>query len=145
MPNICIGSDHRGYDNKSVVVAILTPIGYRVNDVGVTNSVPSDFADYASMVCENVLRGVSDFGILIDETGNGMAMVCNRTKAIRAFVISNPETAIKDASVAKRLYDANVLCFSNKIEPDTISECVNAYIEEEFQGGRQESRISELR
>ena len=80
-------------------------------------------------------------GILICGSGYGVSIAANRYKGIRAVVCRTP----KEAEMARRHNDANVLClgadFTNKEESYKI---VDAFLTTKFEGGRHLRRVKKL-
>jgi ribose 5-phosphate isomerase B len=65
-----------------------------------------DYPDSAHPVCQDVVSGVSQYGILLCGTANGMAMTANKYSDIRAGLAWIPEIA----QLVREHNDANILC-----------------------------------
>ena len=83
---LSIGSDHGGFTLKQELVKRLQADGFEVDDKGPANTDSVDYPDYALKVCEDVVNGKSDFGVLVCTTGIGMSMSANKFHGIRAAV-----------------------------------------------------------
>ena len=51
---IAIGSDHRGYDAKRRIIALLQQLGHEVQDVGPFGNESVDYPDFALQVASAV-------------------------------------------------------------------------------------------
>ena len=81
---IPIASDHAGYELKERLEAVLTELGYDVEDLGTHSPASTDYPDYAHPLAEKVQRGEVQRGVLLCGTGNGMAYAANRHREVRA-------------------------------------------------------------
>ena len=59
---IAIGSDHRGFEAKERIKALLQSIGLDVEDYGAHASQPCDYPDTGLAVAEAVSTGLADRG-----------------------------------------------------------------------------------
>lgn len=135
---IAIGADHGGYDLKEKIKAFIESRGYEVDDVGCFSTESTDYPEQAEAVCESVLSGRCERGILICGTGIGMSMAANRKKGIRAALCNG----IFTAEMSRRHNDANVLCMGARVIGDALAiEMTRVWIETAFDGGRHSRRI----
>ena len=74
---IAVGSDHRGYDAKQVVKAMITQMGHECIDFGTDGTNPVDYPDLAYVVAKAVSDGQAQRAILICATGLGMNIAAN--------------------------------------------------------------------
>ena len=81
---LSIGSDHAGFPLKGPVIALVKSWGYNVKDCGTFNEDPVDFPDIAQKVCDDVLAGRAQRGILVCGTGVGACIAGNKVRGIRA-------------------------------------------------------------
>jgi ribose 5-phosphate isomerase B len=61
--------------------------------MGSFDETPVDFPDIAAKVCEKILSGEAERGIMFCGTGVGAAIACNKTPGIRASVCHDIYTA----------------------------------------------------
>ncbi len=110
---IGVAADHGGKVLKSRIRAFLTRLGFEVVDFGVEESSTAsvDYPDYAKLLCEAILAGRLDSGILICGSGIGMSIAANRYPGIRAALVWSTETA----ALAKQHNHANVLCLGERV------------------------------
>jgi ribose 5-phosphate isomerase B len=139
---VAVGCDHRGIGLKEKVKACLRKLGCTVVDFGTDSEASVDYPDFGFQVANAVRDSQADFGITVCWTGNGMNIVANKVKGVRAGLALNPEMAY-----LTRLHnDANVLTLSQKYTPeDQVEEIVKNFLETRFEGGRHASRIEKIR
>jgi RpiB/LacA/LacB family sugar-phosphate isomerase len=111
---IAVASDHRGYWHKKDIIEHFKQNGYYVTDCGTdSDAVPVDYPDYIKPVAEHVLKHRDTFGILICNSGTGMAIAANRIRGIRAALCYREEIV----KLAREHTDANVICFGAAFVP----------------------------
>ena len=138
---IALGSDHAGFDLKQFVREHLSARGVEVMDLGTDSTLSVDYPDYAKKVCEAVLDGSADRGVLLCATGIGMSMMANRFRGIRAALCHDHFTTV----AARRHNDANVLVLGGRIlGTDLAREIVDTWLETPFEGDRHERRIKKF-
>ncbi len=79
-----MGSDHRGFEVKRRIVALLGRLGHEIIDVGPNGHDSVDYPDFGLQVGEAVGQRRCDRGILICGTGIGMCIAANKVKGVRA-------------------------------------------------------------
>lgn len=107
---IAIASDHAGFYIKNQLVEMLSK-EYKVIDFGTFSDISCDYPDYAVKVAKAVKNNQADKGILICATAEGMCIVANKFKGIRAGVCYSDD-------VAKLLAEhnfVNIICFPSRI------------------------------
>jgi ribose 5-phosphate isomerase B len=138
---VAIASDHRGYQLKEKVIALLKSKGHVVVDDGPSSDEAVDYPDFAALVARKVSAGEVDRGILICGTGIGMAISANKFPGIRAAACTDEVTA----ELSRRHNDLNVLCLSGDLlSPRVIERLVEVWIATEFEGGRHERRVAKI-
>jgi len=138
---IAIGSDHRGYQLKAKVVAMLEEGGHEVDDVGTMGSDSVDYPDYALIVGKKISRQESDRGILVCGTGIGMAIAANKISGVRAATCWDELTA----EMSRRHNDVNVLCLSaDMLGEPLVRRLVEVWIKTDFEGGRHARRVEKI-
>ena len=135
---IAIGCDHGGILLKELVANRLLDLGHDVDDQGCHSDESVDYPKYGKLICEMVLNGSCDRGILICGTGIGMSMVANRYEGIRAALCHEQFTA----KMSREHNDANVLCLGARVVgPGLALEIVETWVQTDFAGGRHLRRI----
>lgn len=139
---IAIGSDHAGYGLKQTVIQHLEDLGIAFNDYGTYSSMSCDYPDYAEAVCQAIMKGQADKGILICGTGIGMSMAANRHKEIRAALCGD----CFSAKATREHNDANVLCMGARVLGEGLAlQIVDTFLETEFSNGANHvRRISKM-
>jgi ribose 5-phosphate isomerase B len=138
---IAVGSDHRGYLQKTRVVLLLQERGHEVIDVGTHDSASVDYPDIAAMVGQLVSRGDVDRGILICGTGVGMAIAANKFAGVRASAIHDELTA----ELCRRHNDVNVMCLSGDMLGNRpLDAMLDIWLNTQFEAGRHARRVEKI-
>jgi ribose 5-phosphate isomerase B len=96
---IYLGADHAGYELKETIKKHLDNRRFSYIDVGAFELQESDdYPDFGSLVAKKVSISNKDRGILICGAGNGMAIVANKFKGVRATLAWNEYTAEKSVT-----------------------------------------------
>jgi ribose 5-phosphate isomerase B len=141
MKKIAIGCDHAGFELKEEIKSYLTQKGYVVQDFG-TNSLDSvDYPDYVHPLATSVENGENPLGIVICGSGNGVNITVNKHQGVRSALCWDPELA----KMARLHNDANILALSARyVDPKISMACVDAFLENEFEGGRHQNRVNKI-
>ena len=138
---IAIGSDHGGFELKEHIKKHLAENGIEVKDFGVHSEDSVDYPDCAKPVCEAVLSGGYEFGILVCGTGIGISMAANKFKGIRAALCAD----VFSAKMAKEHNNANVICLGGRVTGrEKAFMIVDTFTDAKFQGGRHAERIKKI-
>lgn len=138
---IAIGSDHRGYQSKEKIKALLTSKGHEVKDFGTESPASCDYPDAAYPTCRAVVTRECDLGILLCGSGIGMSMSANKVRGIRAALCHDELTA----EMSRRHNDANILCLpADLIGDELIRRIVEVWLKSSFEGGRHERRVRKM-
>lgn len=138
---VAMCSDHAGYELKEVIKQHLQTAGITVEDFG-TDSVDScDYPDFAHPCAEAVQSGKDYPGIALCGSGNGMAMVLNKHRGIRAALCWDVELA----RLARAHNDANILVLPARfINANKALAIVETFFSTPFDGGRHEKRVKKI-
>ena len=138
---IGICNDHAGVDYKNRLTEYLTAKGYEIVNFGTDTPESIDYPDVAHPLAEAVETGKVDLGIAFCGTGNGMAMTLNKHQGIRAGICWSKEIG----QLIKQHNKANVLVLPARfISYETVVESTDAWLAEEFEGGRHQNRINKM-
>jgi ribose 5-phosphate isomerase B len=138
---VVVASDHRGYDAKQVVKAIVTQMGHECIDVGTDTATPVDYPDLAYMAGKSVSDQMADRAILICATGLGMSIAANKVRGVRAALCHDELSA----QISRDHNDANVLCLSgDQLGEVLLRKVVEAWMSTEFSGGRHQRRVNKI-
>ncbi len=140
--NIVIGCDHAGFALKGEVIAHLREAGHTVIDVGTNSADSCHYPVYARAVCQKILQGEAERGILICGTGIGMSIAANKHRGIRAACCSDTFSA----RLTREHNDANVLCFGERVVGLGLAlDLVDAFLGAEYLNeGNHPTRVAML-
>jgi ribose 5-phosphate isomerase B len=135
-----IASDHAGWDLKEKIKQQFPQIEWI--DFGTSNGSESvDYPDFANQVAHAIEQSPEAKGILICGSGQGMAIRANKFSWIRAALVWSPEAT----ELARKHNDANVLCIGSRLIPhDVAFQCLQTFINTDFEGGRHQNRVNKL-
>jgi ribose 5-phosphate isomerase B len=140
-PIIAIGCDHAGYEYKEILRAKLADEGYEVINFGTDSPASVDYPDFVHPVCDAILNGNAQKGILLCGSANGVAITANRHKHIRAAVCWDSELA----HLSRAHNDANVICIPSRfVAIQLADEMVHEFFKTEFEGGRHQRRVEKI-
>ena len=126
---LAVGADHAGFPLKGPVVALLRSWGHTVTDCGTHSADPVDFPDIARKVCDEVLGGRAQRGILVCGTGVGACIAGNKVRGIRAALCHDTYSAHQCVEHD----DVNLLCMGAWIiGPKVAEEILSAYLKATF-------------
>jgi ribose 5-phosphate isomerase B len=139
---IALGSDHAGYDLKTLLKSTLVAWGHDVLDLGTTSATePVDYPDFGAAVGRAVVSGDAELGVACCGTGIGVAMAANKVPGVRAAVVHDVTTG----HLAREHNHANVLCMGGRLLGSVEAiESLEAWLNAKPQA-RHEVRIEKLR
>lgn len=139
--DLVIGSDHAGLSMKAAIVSHLNGLGHTVLDKGTHTTDSIDYPDYAKAVADSVVSGEASLGFLVCGTGQGMSMAANKVNGVRSAVVSDTFSA----RAVREHNNANVLCLGQRVIGEGLAlELVDAFISQDFAGGRHERRVNKI-
>jgi len=138
---IVVGSDHRGFEAKKQIKAIIAQLGHECVDVGTDTSDPVDYPDPAYLAAVAVSKKQAERAILACGTGIGMSITANKIKGIRAALCHDELSA----QISRHHNDANVLCIAADLLGEVLlRKIVEAWLTTEFSGGRHLRRVRKI-
>ncbi len=138
---IALGCDHGGLEHKNAIGEFLKEQGFEVVDFGIYEQVSVDYPDIATKLCESILSGETERGILVCGTGIGMSIAANKFKGIRAAACSEHFSA----KYTRLHNNSNVLCLGGRvIGVGTAIELADIFVKTEFEGGRHQTRVDKI-
>lgn len=126
-----IAADHGGFRLKEHLKKFLAKEKITCTDLGPKKLVPDDdYADYAKLVAAKVSRNpLKDTGILICRSGQGVCIVANKFKHVRAALVWN----VIEAKMSRNDDMSNILCLpSDYISPRNAEKIVEKWLETPF-------------
>lgn len=138
---IAVASDHAGYEMKDAIKAELEAKGHQVLDLGTDGAASVDYPDFGAKMGDAIESGAANRGILVCGSGIGISIAANRNKAVRAALV---QTGLA-ARLARQHNDANVIALGARlIGFDTALDCVDSFLNTEFEGGRHQRRVDKM-
>ncbi len=138
---VAMCSDHAGYELKEVIKQHLQAAGITVEDFGTDAADSCDYPDFAHPCAEAVQSGKDYPGIALCGSGNGMAMVLNKHRGIRAALCWDVELA----RLTRAHNDANILVLPARfINANKALAIVETFFSTPFDGGRHEKRVEKI-
>lgn len=108
---IYLGADHGGFSFKEKIKEFLNELKIEYRDLGNTKFEPEDdFPDFALAVANKVAE-INGKGILVCTNGEGMCIVANKIKGIRAVSPVTKKAALR----SREDLDSNILCLGEHI------------------------------
>lgn len=138
---LAVGSDHAGFDLKSVLIDHLRTAGHDVVDLGTDTTASVDYPDFGAAVGRAVAEGRADRGIALCGSGIGIAMAANKVPGVRAATVHD----VTSGRLCRQHNDANVICLGQRLTGVAVAlDTVDAYLSAEFEGGRHQGRIDKI-
>ena len=138
---ISIGNDHAGPNYKKAIVIFLESNGFEIINHGTDSFESVDYPDFGHLVALDVENKVSEFGIVICGSGNGIAMTVNKHQSVRAALCWTKEIA----SLARQHNDANIISIPARFTSiEQAVEMVAVFLTTKFEGGRHAIRVDKI-
>lgn len=126
---LVVGSDHCGFALKQALMGKLKSDGHEIEDMGCYDANPVDFPDIARKVCEKILTGHAERGLMFCGTGVGAAIACNKMPGIRAAVCHD----IYSAHQCVEHDNVQVMALGGQIVGDIVAlELIRAFLKANF-------------
>jgi ribose 5-phosphate isomerase B len=138
---IAIGSDHAGFRMKEFIKNKYSGNEYCFVDFGTNSEESVDYTDIAHPLAEAINKRKYEKGVLICGSGNGVAMVANKYKNIRAAICWNVEIT----ELARKHNDANILVLPGRfISQNDAAKYFKIFMSTNFEAGRHLRRIEKI-
>jgi ribose 5-phosphate isomerase B len=139
---VIIGSDHAGFNYKTILVIALKEAGFEVIDLGTHTTIASDYPDHAADVARALLEKRGDRGILICGSAVGVSIAANKFKGIRAGVCHDTYSAHQSVEHD----DVNILCMGERvIGIELAKDIALAFLNATFSNGeRHVKRLAKI-
>jgi ribose 5-phosphate isomerase B len=138
---IAIGSDHAGFDLKTLLVAYLRKGGHEVDDLGTDSPEPVDYPAFCAAVGRAVAGGRAERGIVLGGSGQGEQIAANKVHGVRAALCHD----LFLARLARQHNDANVLSMGGRVVAPALAEAiVDVFLTTDFEAGRHAARVAQL-
>ena len=138
---IPIASDHGGYDLKQYLIEKLTGVGYKIIDMGTYSSASVDYPDFIHPLASAINNGNFPMGIILCGSGQGASMTANKYPNVRAALLWD----VEQAKLTRKHNDANIVSLPGRfIDKDMAIEIIEAFLNEDFEGGRHVNRVRKM-
>ena len=138
---IAIACDHGAFALKEHLKAYAEEKGLSVLDLGVNGPDSVDYPDYGYAMAAALKDGKASRGILLCGSGIGISIAANRHAHVRAALVHD----VTGARLCREHNDANVIVFGGRmIGSDLAEECVDTFLNTDFEGGRHQRRVDKL-
>ena len=139
--NILISNDHAGVELKNAVNNFLKNNGYVVENLGDNSGKSIDYPDIIHPLAKEISNNKNKKGIIMCGTGNGVSMVANKYKGVRAGLCWSKEIA----ELIRKHNDANILSLPARfLSIKEALEIVEVFLKTDFEGGRHERRVNKI-
>ncbi len=137
-PTIYLGADHAGWELKEEVKKHVEAMGYTTVDMGNRDRVEGDdYPDFGHAVAKRVTTDPGSRGMVFCGNAQGICMVANKVKGIRAATGFHPD----EAKTTRTDDDANVLCMPGRfLNTKQAKEIASVWLETEFSGEERHVR-----
>ncbi len=138
---IALASDHGAIDLRAQLREHVTARGLEAVDLGTHGPDSVDYPDFAAALAKSIQEGRAARGILLCGTGIGASIAINRYPFIRAALVHD----VTGARLCREHNDANVLVLGGRTTgPEVARQCVDAFLDVGFEGGRHVRRVEKL-
>ena len=137
-PTIYLGADHAGWALKQEIETYLRSRGHGVVDMGNEHLVSDDdYPDFGYAVAKRVVADPEARGIVLCGNAQGMCMVANKVKGVRAAT----GFAVDEAKTSRTDDNSNVLCLPARfINNEESKKIVDTWIETPFSDAERHVR-----
>ncbi len=138
---IGLASDHAGFALKTVLRQRLVEWGFEVVDLGTDSEERVDYPEFGDKLARAVAAGEVARGVAVCGTGVGISIAANRHPGVRAALCHD----VTGARLSRQHNDANVLALGQRMIGQAVAiDCLRAFLDAEFEGGRHGSRVAKL-
>lgn len=137
-PTIYIGADHAGWELKEAIEEHLKEKKFKVVDMGNENLVnDDDYPDFGYAVAKRVATEEGAHGIVICGNAQGICIVANKVKGVRAATGFNKDVA----KSAREDDNSNILCLPGRhLNKKESIQIVDTWLTTEFSGAARHVR-----
>ena len=129
-PTIYIGADHAGWELKEYLEEYLRERSFKVVDMGNENLVnDDDYPDFGHAVAKRVATDGNANGIVICKNAQGVCIVANKVRGVRAATGFNEDVA----KSSRNDDNSNVLCLPGRhLKKKQARVIVDAWLSTDF-------------
>ena len=141
METVALAADHAGVELKDALSQELAARGFQVLDLGTNSHESVDYPDFGAALGAAVAGGRASRGVAVCGTGIGISIAANRVPGARAARCHDTT----DARLARQHNDANILALGARtIGIEVAKDCLAAFLDTPFEGGRHRRRVDKL-
>ena len=139
--SLVLASDHAGYELKEQLKSFLAEQDIACEDLG-THALDSvDYPTFGYAAAQAISAGQAERAIVVCGSGIGISMAANRQPKVRCALCHDGLSA----ELSRRHNDANMLALGARlIGIETAKECVQRFLNTEYEGGRHQRRVDLL-
>lgn len=138
---LAFAADHAGADLKTTLAEHARAAGHEIVDLGTHGPESVDYPDFGQRCAATVAGGEVERGIVVCGTGIGIAIAANRVPGARCAVVHDVTTA----RLARSHNDANLLAIGARVVGAQVAvDCLMAFLDTTFEGGRHQRRVAKL-
>src|SRR5262245_9706736 len=140
---VFIGADHRGVKFKEKIKGILTKLKVDTEDMGAFDeSQPCDYPKVSYKVARKVVTTRDGRGILLCMSGIGQSIAANKVPGALAALCYN----VASAKLSRQHNNSNILVLGAKfVKPKDLPRLIKTWLTTEFEGGRHERRVNQIK
>ncbi|HBK33449.1 TPA: ribose-5-phosphate isomerase [Candidatus Uhrbacteria bacterium] len=137
-PHLYIGADHAGWEYKETLKTDLIAQGFEVTDLGNAHLVEDDdYPDFSYAVAQRVATDPLARGILLCANAQGVSIVANKVKGIRAATGFDEQVA----QTSRTDDDSNVLCLpARHLSKQEVLKITTLWLQTDFSGEERHLR-----
>lgn len=141
MVRLALAADHNGVELKAHLADRLRAGGHVVDDLGVHGTDVVDYPALCVAVCDRVITGAAEVGVVVGGSGQGEVIACNKMAGIRAGLAYSPFAV----EISRGHNDANVMVLGAKTIGAAEAEALVAlWLATPFKGGVHAERVAQL-
>lgn len=138
---IAIGCDHGGIVLKNDVIRAVLDLGLDYVDFGCYDNSSVDYPDYAKKVCDAILSGEAQKGVLLCGTGIGISIAANKVNGIRCAHVTDNFSA----QMSAEHNNAQIIAMGGRItKGEDAYTFTKTFLTTEFAGGRHAMRVDKI-
>lgn len=138
---IAIGCDHGGIVLKNDVIRAVLDLGLDYVDFGCYDNSSVDYPDYAKKVCDAILSGEAQKGVLLCGTGIGMSIAANKVNGIRCAHVTDNFSA----QMSAEHNNAQIIAMGGRItKGEDAYTFTKTFLTTQFAGGRHAIRVDKI-
>ena len=140
-PTVYLSSDHAGVELRLAIAEHLVAGGYDVKDIGPQAGDSVDYPDYGARLANAMRDDPQSRGVAVCGSGIGISIAANRFPWVRAALVGDATAA----RLCRQHNDANVIALGQRLTGIAVAlDCVDGFMETEFEGGRHARRVAKL-